>query len=219
MFEPRREHARFCSARCRRAWNRDTLGEPVPGVNALGWSVTAMRDTAELLASMGAGHGPRAFPVIGEMVWWITIVDATLVRHHPDAYDAVLAGKDAAQRRRIEGVLGGLRFVRNQMRGDTGCDEFTGPAATGSDAEDGPVTAWRWLPVPEPQLRALPTRGRAWEMSRYRAYQNHLAGHSIGETFGLATTFLGLVVGAASAGNPGTHAPASRDAGHRYAEA
>ena len=40
----------------------------------------------------GTRHGPRAFTVIGEMVWWVTIIDATLVRHHPNAYDRVLAG-------------------------------------------------------------------------------------------------------------------------------
>jgi hypothetical protein len=212
LFEPRREHARFCSARCRRAWNRDTLGEPVPGVNALGWSVTAMRDTADLLASMGPRHGPRAFPVIGEMVWQVTIVDATLVRHHPDAYDRVLAGQALGQRRRIEGTLGGLRFVRNRLRGDAGCGEFVGPGA------GGPVTAWTWLAAPEPQLGSLPPRSRAWEMSRFRAYQAHLAGRTVGETFGLAGAFLELAADAASAGDPGTRAPA-RGGDRRYADA
>src|SRR5689334_17923635 len=109
-FEPRREHARFCSARCRRAWNRDKLGDPAPSLAALGWAVIAMRDTAALLATMRARHGPRALAVIGEMVWQVTIVDATLVRHHHEAYDGVLAGHGPAQRLRIEGTFGGLRF-------------------------------------------------------------------------------------------------------------
>ena len=34
--------------------------------------------------------------------------------------------------------------------------------------------------------------GQAWEMSRYRAYQAHLAGHTVGETLGRATAFLKL---------------------------
>jgi hypothetical protein len=223
LFEPRREHDRFCSARCRRAWNRNKLGDPAPGVNALAWSVTAMRDSADLLASMTARQGPRAFTVIGEMVWWITIVDATLVRHHPDAYDGALAGKPLPQRREIEGILGGLRFVRNRMRGDAGCDEFVRPAVSGPGSEHGLVTAWTWLPVPEPQLGPLSPRGRAWEMSRYRAYQAHLAGRTIGETFGPATAFLKLAADAAAsasqANQPSQPSQVGPAAGRRYAGA
>ena len=36
--------------------------------------------------------------------------------------------------------------------------------------------------MPEPDLGSLPPRGQAWEMTRYRAYQAQLAGHTIGET-------------------------------------
>jgi hypothetical protein len=35
-------------------------------------------------------HQPRAFAVIGEAAWWVTVVDATLLRYHPEVYDAVL---------------------------------------------------------------------------------------------------------------------------------
>jgi hypothetical protein len=45
--------------------------------------------------------------VIGEAVWWVTIVDATLVRHHLDVYDGALAARPPAERRLIEGTLGG----------------------------------------------------------------------------------------------------------------
>ncbi len=211
LFEPRREHARFCSARCRAAWNRDTLGDPAPGRSALRWSVVAMRDTARLLAATGPRDGQRAFTVIGEMVWWVTIIDATLVRHHHRAYDSVLAARTLPQRRRIEGTLGGLRFVRNRMRGDTGCGEFVRPAAAGPGAQGAPVTAWTWQPAQEPPLGSLPARGRAWEMTRYQAYQAHLAGRPIGEVFGLATAFLEQAVDAASA-DPGASARASRPA-------
>jgi hypothetical protein len=37
-----------------------------------------------------------------------------------------------------------------------------------------------------------PVGGRAWEMTRYQAYEAQLAGHSIGETFGRAAAFLKL---------------------------
>ena len=48
-------------------------------------------------------------------MWWVTLVDATLVRYHPDVYDAVLEGHGEAERGVIEGTFGGLRFVRNWM--------------------------------------------------------------------------------------------------------
>src|SRR5258705_11029557 len=50
MFTPRREHARFCSAACRVAWNREHTGNPQAGTSALDWSVTAMHDAVERLA-------------------------------------------------------------------------------------------------------------------------------------------------------------------------
>jgi len=49
-----------------------------------------------------------------------------------------------------------------------------------------------WRPVPEPALTLLPPRAQAWEMTRYRAYEAQLAGHTIGETFGRAAAFLTL---------------------------
>ncbi len=101
-FVPRREHARFCSARCRVAWNREHLGDLKAGASALQWSITAMTATAERLPRVRAADLPRAFTVIGEAVWWVTIVDATLVRHHPDAYDRVMTAQAPAQRRRVE---------------------------------------------------------------------------------------------------------------------
>ena len=54
------------------------------------------------------------------------------------------------------------------------------------------MTGWTWKPAPEPALGYLPARGQAWEMARYRAYQAQLAGHTIGETFSRAVTFLTL---------------------------
>ena len=37
---------------------------------------------------------PQALAVISEAVWWVTMVDATVVRYYPDAYDRVLAALD-----------------------------------------------------------------------------------------------------------------------------
>jgi hypothetical protein len=130
--------------------------------------------------------------VIAEAVWWVTIVDATLVRHHPDTYDAVMASQAPAERRLVEETLAGLRFVRNRMGHEDDHVDFIHPRSSHPGPGDGPITAWTWKTVPEPALASLSPRGQAWEMTRYRAYQAHLAGHTAGQTFGRATAFLKL---------------------------
>src|SRR5260221_13461412 len=95
LFAPRREHARFCSARCRVAWNRQNASDRTAEVTALDWSLSAMRDATERLLRKRASGGPQAFAMISEAVWWVTNVHATLGRYHPDAYNAVLAGPAA----------------------------------------------------------------------------------------------------------------------------
>ena len=206
-FVPRREHARFCSPCCRAAWNREHTGDLKAGTSALQWSITGMSDTTQRLSGMAAGDRPRAFAVVSEAVWWVTIVDATLVRHHLDAYDAVMAGQNPAQRELIEGILAGLRFVRNQIGDEAGLAEFIEPGEPGPDPGEGRITGWTWKPVPEPTLAPLSPRGRSWEIARYQAYQALLAGHTIGETFTRATAFLKLAAaGAPSLTDPSAHA-------------
>ncbi len=191
-FVPRREHARFCSACCRAAWNREHTGDLKAGASALVWSITAMSDTTERLTQVRAWDRPRAFAVIGEVVWWVTIVDATLVRHHPDAYDNVMTGQAPAQRQLVEGTLAGLRFVRNRIGDEADLGEFIEPGEPGPGAGQRRITGWTWKPLPEPALGSLSSRGQAWEMTRYRAYQAQLAGHTVGEIFGRAAEFLML---------------------------
>jgi hypothetical protein len=172
--------------------------DPTAEVSALEWSVTAMRDATERLPRARAWNRPRAFAVIGEAVWWITIVDGTLVRHHPEAYDCVLAGQTPAERSLIEGTLAGLRFVRNRMGHDVDHVDFIQPEVSGPGPADGRITAWTWKSVPEPALASLPPRGQVWEMTRYRAYEAQLAGHAIGEVFGRAAAFLNLAAAEAA---------------------
>jgi hypothetical protein len=126
--------------------------------------------------------------VVSEAVWWVTMVDATMVRYYPDAYDRVLAGLDPAGRRKAEGTLGGLRFVRNWMgyRADPADFVRAGQAAGGGDL---PVAEWTWVPVPAPAAGPAP-KGREWEMSRYREYRARLAGQPVGRTVGAAVEFL-----------------------------
>lgn len=197
MFTPRREHARFCSARCRVAWNRGKLRDPKAGSSALRWSVTAMGETVDRLPRVRAWDLQRAFAVIGEMVWWVTIVDATLVRHYPEEYDSSLEDQEPAERELIERTLAGLRSVRNRSGHELDLSEFIEPAGIGPAPGKGRITEWLWKTVPEPIMAAQPPRGREWELTRYEAYQSHLAGHTIGETFGRAAGFLRLAAASA----------------------
>jgi hypothetical protein len=199
VFAPRREHARFCSARCRVAWNREHTSERAASAegSALDWSITAMRETTGRLLRLTAKDRHRAFAVISEAVWWVTIVDGTLVRYHPDTYDGALDAQSQARRRLIEETLGGLRFVRNRMGHYLDPGDLIRPGGPDSGPGDSLITGWTWKPVPEPSLGSLPPRGQAWEMTRYRAYQAQLAGHTVGETFERAVAFLELVTGQA----------------------
>ena len=190
VFMPPREHARFCSADCRAEWNREHLDDPAVEASALTWSVTAMSEVTARLSGVTVWERPQAVAAIEEAVWWITMVDATLVRHHPRAYNAVLTSRAPAERLLIEQTLAGLRFVRNWM----GRDGWAGAIIEtgGPRAGNRRITGWTWKRVPEPALARLAPRGQAWEMSRYRAYQAYLAGHTIGKTIGLAVTFVAL---------------------------
>ncbi len=206
-FEPRREHARFCSARCRVAWNRENASDRRIESSALDWSIAAMREATERLRRVRAASGPQAFAVISEAVWWVTIVDGTLMRYHPDAYDQAMAGLPPADRGPTEGTFSGLRFVRNWMGYHVDHADFIEPRQPESGPEAGRITGWTWKPLPEPALWSLPPRGQAWEMTRYRAYQAELAGHLIGQTFAAATTFLRLATAMATSGRavPASH--------------
>ena len=201
-FTPRREHARFCSARCRIAWNREHAGVAAAPPVAIDWSVTAMTEAAGRLAAAGPWDLPRAAAAVGETVWWVTLVDATLVRYHPRDYERALASR-AVRRRKTEETLEGLRYVRNQLGRSVDPAEFVCPV-TRDD-----ITAWAWRSLPEPGLAGLTPRARQWEESRYRAYQARLAGRDIARTFTRCTEFLaqatGLVAGSArpGSGTPG----------------
>jgi hypothetical protein len=169
------------------------MGGAEAGKSALLWSVMAMREATGRLAQAGAASLPRAIAVISEAVWWVTIVDATLVRHHARAYDDVMAGQVRAEPQLVEGTLAGLRFVRNQIGGRADLADFIDPGGPEPSAGEPGITGWTWQAAPEPALAWLPPRGQAWETTRYQAYQAHLAGRSIGETFSRAGAFLTVV--------------------------
>jgi hypothetical protein len=190
-FAPLREHARFCSPKCRVAWGRENAGSST-GDDALDWSVTAMRETTDRLLEASGWDRSHAFVAITEAVWWVTMVDATLVRYYPDAYNAVLTGHDPARRAVIEDTFGGLRFVRNRMGYEADYEDFIEPREPGCQDSSGRIAAWTWMAVPEPEVSCLPPRAQEWEATRYQAYQRQLAGRPIGRTFGEAADFLQL---------------------------
>src|SRR6516164_5328598 len=170
-FEPKREHARFCSARCRVAWYRESLnrgnltqqkwgsenwkqeiGDQPALASPLGWAIIAMRDTTERLGKVRASDRPQAFAVIGEAVWWVTIVDATLVRYHPEAYEQTLAEMPGLRRRLTEDTFAGLRFVRNRMGYYTDHSDFIRPKPSDEGRGDAPIAEWTWKPLPLPEV-------------------------------------------------------------------
>jgi hypothetical protein len=148
-----------------------------------------MTETIERLSAVARWDRSRAFMAISEAVWQVTLVDATLVRHHLDTYDQIMARQDPAERLLTEQTLAGLRFVRNQIGSEASLGGFFWPDA---GAGWGRLTGWSWKPVPEPALALLAPRGRTWELARYRAYQAYLAGQRVGQTFGRAAEFLNL---------------------------
>jgi hypothetical protein len=171
------------------AWNREHAGVAAAPAVAIDWSVIAMTEAAGRLAVADAWDLHRVAAAVAETVWWVTLVDATLVRYHPRDYERALADKDV-RRRKTEGTLEGLRYVRNQLGKSVEPDEFVRPVI-GDDGASG----WIWRPLPKPGLNALAPRARQWELSRYQAYQERLAGRDIARTFTRCTEFLAQAAG------------------------
>jgi len=182
-FVPRREHARFCSPACRAAWNSEHAGDLNAGPNTLQWSITAMNDTIERLSQVTAWDRPRAFAVIGEAVWWVTIVDATLARHHLDAYDGVMAGQAPPSAGGPSKPWPGSGSCATGSATKPTLPSSSNPLIPAPDSDDRHIQGWTWKQVSEPKLTSPVLRGQAWEMTRYQAYQAQLAGHAIEETF------------------------------------
>lgn len=192
-FELRREHARFCSAVCRVTWNRENASGQLTGDTPLTWSVSALEENVERLCKAEAMDLSEALALISEAVWWVTLVDATMVRYHHDAYDHALADLDPAERNITEGTFTGLRFARNCMGHYLDPADFIQPQQD-SLGGDAPVASWTWRQVPSPVSAALPQRTRTWETSRHLHYLLYLADRPVGETIDRAAAFLTQVI-------------------------
>jgi hypothetical protein len=189
------------------AWNRVNTGHRAAQGSALDWSLVAMGEATERLQQLRSTDLSRGLGAITEAVWWVTLVDATLVRYHPGAYDQVLACQEPAGRQALEDTLGGLRFVRNKMGYDRDPGDFAGPPAS-PPASAEVVSAWLWLPVPGPVCGSPPERGQQWELARHQSYRAQLDGQCVGDTFSRAASFLRLA--ATSAGIPAGSAASAR---------
>lgn len=188
-FRPRREHARFCSAACRISWNRQHTRGQLTGDTALNWSVGAMNDTIHRLCKATDIDLPGALALVSESVWWVTLVDATMIRYHESAYDLALTELGQTARRTTEGTFSGLRFVRNWMGYHADPADFIQPQRD-PDSGEAPVAAWRWNSLPSLELGAVAPNGRRWEAARYRHYNAYLARQPLGETMTRAVAFL-----------------------------
>lgn len=149
-----------------------------------------MRAAARRLAALNSLDRAPALAVVSDAVWAVTIVDAAMVRYHPDAYERVLDAETSANRQLIEESVAGLRFVRNRIHDDAVPAQLLGPEGGESGAGSIGTRGWTWKSVPEPALARSGSRARAWETARYRAYQARLAGHPVGEVFERTVVFL-----------------------------
>src|SRR5258707_14717872 len=110
-FIPRREHSRFCSAQCRVAWNSEHARHEGVSSAALDWSLSAMTEASARLArsvpSRAETAEAHAVVAVSDAVWWVTILPATLIRYHPDSYDATMDALPAARQQEIGQTLAG----------------------------------------------------------------------------------------------------------------
>jgi hypothetical protein len=191
-FTPEREHARFCSAPCRMAWNREHAGVAATPAVAIDWSVTAMAESVSRIATASAWDRSQVATALGETVWWITLLDATLVRYHPHAYDSALTSK-TVRRHKTERTLAGLRYVRNEL------GRSTDPVVLVQRGPAGGKADWTWRALPEPDLGGFAPRARRWELDRYLAYRERIAGRDITSAFTRCARFLALAASLATA--------------------
>ena len=167
--------------------------DPPADAGALGWTITAMRETIEPAAA-GRRLGPGA-RVRGDQ-------RGRLVGHHGRRHPGALP---PGHLRRRAGRAGSRPSGRSPKARSAGCGSSgTGWATTritptsSSRAEPGlgrhPARRGLDLAIGARARASAPAeRGREWEMTRYRAYQAQLAEQPVGETFTQAADFLGLV--------------------------
>ena len=178
----------------RRADERDSrAGDPGTGEGALAWSVAAMSGALRRLAGARAADIPQAVAAATEAVWWVTAVDAAMIRQHPAEYGRALAALDPAARRAVERSFAGLRFIRGQLGYSADPGDFIERHPSGR----APALAWTWRHLPPPP----PQRGTARDTSPYREYRAQLAGRPLTEALTRTADFPSQAHAAARAGH------------------
>jgi hypothetical protein len=155
----------------------------------LNWSFTAMTESVRRLVTLETTDVARSVAAVSEAVWWVTVVDAALIRHGAHAYEHALARLDPASRRAMENTLAGLRFVRNQTGYYADPADFIQPRPGAGQAASAPLAAWTWDPAPR-ALGAVPRQAKARDPSLYRQYRAQLAMQSVTEAISQAAAFL-----------------------------
>jgi hypothetical protein len=155
--------------------------DPYRPTIAIGWSIESMNRAADRVNMVPPHDAVGAFAAIGETLWWVTLVNDTLRRRHPDAYDHALN----LQTPRVQDVIEGLRSIRHRLGHEVDLVEIIELVAARPDVYgDGRVTAWRWRAVPPP------TRSDGRDLKGYAAYQFAVEGRNIVDTFTQALCFL-----------------------------
>jgi hypothetical protein len=149
-----------------------------------------MRDATERLTRPLAWDRTRAFEAINDAVWRVTMLDAALVRYHPSVYDDTLDRLSPADQALTEETLAGLRLVRNRVAEPNDLAQFVDSGTADGQPLAGQITKRRWKTVPARSSGTQSKAAQAWELARYRAYQNCLAGTAIGDAFERCTAFL-----------------------------
>ncbi len=137
----------------RRASGQDSPGGgPGAGDGALALSVAAMSDALRRLTRARAADIPQAVAAATEAVWWVTVVDAAMIRHHPAEYGRALATLDPAARRAVERSFAGFRFIRSQLGYSADPGDFIQRHPVGR----APALTWTWRHLPRRPRTAAP---------------------------------------------------------------
>lgn len=136
-------------------------------------AVAAMCQAADRVARVSATEAAGAFAAIGEVLWWVSVVD-----------DNVKTLNQSLYQRHLEYELGdrplllALRYARNRFTHQVDVLEYIQPDGVLHDDPRGYVTLWRWQSLQPEQWDKKGGRARR-SREGYEAYQRVLAGGDV----------------------------------------
>lgn len=142
------------------------------------WTVAAMNSAADRMRDVHWHDPGRAFATIGEVLWWVCVLDEALRKRHGDSYVSILeADVD------VKPLLAGMRHARNRFaHADEVVDFVEVSALIGSNWTGGYTAGWRWNVLPP--VRAGPGARGGQE------YADKLAGQDVWQSLVRALSFL-----------------------------